>query len=101
MRVNGHKRNGTMGQRQEMSPGPTFRYEGEGYGIVVGDAWHSLEPFPARSFRCCVTSPPYWGLRDYGIPNQIGAEKGLETLRTNLASVFQQVKRLLRDADSR
>lgn len=76
---------------------PLFRYEREGSGVVVGDAWHALQQFPDRTFRCCVSSPPYWGLRDYGIPNQIGAEKDLDDYIGNLTEVYQQVKRVLRD----
>src|SRR5439155_7738067 len=53
--------------------------------------------FSDRMFRCCVTSPPYWGLRDYGIPHQIGAEKTIEEYVANLTEIFQQVKRVLRD----
>jgi site-specific DNA-methyltransferase (cytosine-N4-specific) len=78
-------------------PQSAFSYEGAGSGIVIGDAWHSLQLFPDRTFRCCVTTPPYWGLRDYGIPNQIGAEKGLDEYIANLTEIFQQVKRVLRD----
>src|SRR5438445_12175828 len=69
----------------------------EGCEIVVGDALSVLHDFPDRTFRCCVTSPPYWGLRDYGIPHQIGAENTLDLYIANLTEVFQQVKRVLRD----
>jgi len=41
-----------------------------------------------RLSKCCVTSPPYWGLRDYGIPGQIGAEMKLEDYITKLVQVF-------------
>jgi site-specific DNA-methyltransferase (cytosine-N4-specific) len=93
MIVNGHKPNGAAG----IVSRPAFRYEADGSGIIVGDAWHSLQLFPDRTFRSCVTSPPYWGLRDYGIPNQIGAEKTLNEYIANLTEIFQQVKRVLRD----
>ena len=79
------------------SPRPACRYEREGSCIIVCDAWHSLRQFPDRTLRCCVTSPPYWGLRDYGIPHQIGAEKTLSEYIANLSETFQQVKRVLRD----
>src|SRR6266568_3194041 len=92
---NEHEPNGTEGTPQFSRP--TFSYEGAGSGIIVGDAWHSLQLFPGRTFRCCVTSPPYWGLRDYGIPGQIGAEPTLDQYISNLKEVFQQVKKVLRD----
>jgi len=93
MTVNGHKPNGPGG----IPSRPAFRFGGDGSGIIVGDAWHSRQLFPDRTFRCCITSPPYWGLRDYGIPNQIGAEKTLNEYIANLTEIFQQVKRVLRD----
>ena len=43
--------------------------------VFLGDAQILLKWFPANFFRCCVTSPPYWGLRDYGTEGQIGAEE--------------------------
>lgn len=43
--------------------------------ILVGDAVKKLKGLPDRSVNCCVTSPPYYKLRDYGIPGQIGWEK--------------------------
>ena len=39
----------------------------------IGDALTVLKGYPNNTFRCCVTSPPYWGLRDYGVHNQIGS----------------------------
>ena len=92
---NGHKPNGTA-ETARISR-PLFSYEDTGSGIVVGDAWHSLHLFPDRTFRCCVTSPPYWGLRDYGIPGQIGAEQTLDQYIANLKEIFQKVKKALRD----
>ena len=70
------------------------RAEGEGQ-IVVGDALTTLQGLPGGSFRCCVTSPPYWGLRDYGIPYQIGAEVKLEHYVENLVRVFREARRTL------
>lgn len=40
--------------------------------IIVGDALTVLRDLPGSSVQCCVTSPPYWGLRDYGVPGQLG-----------------------------
>lgn len=63
--------------------------------ILIGDALTVLETLPDEEFRCCVTSPPYWGLRDYGIPNQIGAEPSLEKFIEKLVAVFREVRRVL------
>lgn len=63
--------------------------------IIVGDALKVLRDLPASSYRCCVTSPPYWGLRDYGVLPQIGSEARLEDYITNLKSIFHEVFRVL------
>ena len=42
--------------------------------IIQGDSRRALAKVPDKTFQCCITSPPYWGLRDYGIDGQIGAE---------------------------
>lgn len=65
--------------------------------IIIGDALTVLKNYPNNTFRCCVTSPPYWGLRDYGIPNQIGAEPELLGYIENLRNIFCEVRRVLRD----
>lgn len=65
--------------------------------ILVGDSLELLKTLAARSFRCCVTSPPHWGLRDYGVPGQIGAEEKLEDYVVNLTTVFREVRRVLSD----
>jgi DNA modification methylase len=65
--------------------------------IITGDALEVLARFPERSFRSCVTSPPYWGLRDYGIPNQIGAEAEFRRYFEHLCLVFREVRRTLTD----
>lgn len=64
--------------------------------IIHGDAAEVLPRLRASSFRCCVTSPPYWGLRDYGYPSQIGAEDCLEEYLGRLTVIFRQVRRVLR-----
>lgn len=68
-----------------------------GCSIIIGDALKELKKFPDNYFQCCVTSPPYWGLRDYGVPNQIGAEQELEDYIDNLTNVFREVRRVLSD----
>ena len=67
------------------------------YEIIVGDVRKELARFPDQTFQCCVTSPPYWGLRDYKIEGQIGAEMEVNDYISNLIAVFQEVKRTLRD----
>jgi len=65
--------------------------------IFIGDAGKVLADFPDKTFQCCVTSPPYWGLRDYGIQSQIGAEPDVDDYIANLVKVFREVKRTLND----
>ncbi|MCL4562192.1 MAG: site-specific DNA-methyltransferase [Chloroflexi bacterium] len=72
----------------------------QGCEIIVGDAYTVLKEYPDRSFRSCVTSPPYWGLRDYGIPNQIGAESNLADYIQNLVAIFKEVRRVITDDGS-
>lgn len=52
---------------------------------------------PDSSVHCCITSPPYYGLRDYGVDGQIGLEKTPEAYILRLVSVFREVRRVLRD----
>lgn len=63
--------------------------------IVVGDARRTLHEIPDRHFNCVVTSPPYWGLRDYGIDGQIGAETTVDEYITDLVRLFREVRRTL------
>lgn len=65
--------------------------------IYVGDAIEVLKNLPEGSFSTCITSPPYWGLRDYGIEGQIGAEDSLEKYLQKLVVVFRDVRRVLRE----
>lgn len=65
--------------------------------IILGDARVVLKDVEAGSVQCCVTSPPYWGLRDYGIPGQIGAEMNLDDYLRDLVAVFAEVRRVMRD----
>ncbi|OFX17209.1 MAG: modification methylase [Armatimonadetes bacterium RBG_16_58_9] len=69
----------------------------DGCEIIVGDALETLKGFSPKTSRCCVTSPPYWGLRDYGMPNQIGSELEVEDYVANLTAVFREVRRVLTD----
>ncbi len=64
--------------------------------LIVGDARRVLATFPDEHFQCVVTSPPYWGLRDYGIEGQIGAETKVEDYIADLVALFREVRRTLR-----
>ena len=64
--------------------------------IIVGDALSVLRGLPSESIQCCVSSPPYWGLRDYDIDDQIGAEAILADYISNLCQIFEEVRRVLR-----
>lgn len=65
--------------------------------ILTGDAVDVLKTLPDRSVQSCITSPPYWGLRDYGTPGQLGLEKTPAEYVGNLVTVFREVRRVLRD----
>lgn len=65
--------------------------------ILHGDALTRLKELPDNSVHCCVTSPPYWGLRDYGVIGQLGMEKTPEEYISNMVAVFREVKRVLRN----
>ena len=66
------------------------------FEIHTGDAFEILKTYPDNYFDCCVTSPPYFGLRDYGMKNQIGLEPSVEEYINKLILIFQQVKRSLK-----
>lgn len=63
--------------------------------ILTGDSLTILPTLSAESAQCCVTSPPYWGLRDYDHPGQIGAEPSPQDYVDNLVAVFREVRRVL------
>jgi DNA modification methylase len=65
--------------------------------ILVGDALAQLQTLPDESVQCCVTSPPYYGLRDYGHSEQIGLEKTPQLYVEKLVGVCREVRRVLRD----
>ena len=65
--------------------------------LRVGDALVRLREIPDASVHCCVTSPPYWGLRDYGIEGQIGREEMPSEYVGKIVDVFREVRRALRD----
>lgn len=65
--------------------------------IIVGDCRRVLATIPDCSIDCCVTSPPYFGLRDYGVDGQIGLEATPQAFVDQMVSVFREVRRVLRD----
>lgn len=65
--------------------------------IIVGDARQVLASLPDQVFQACVTSPPYWSLRNYHIQGQIGLESSLPDYIASLVDVFEQVRRTLRN----
>lgn len=65
--------------------------------VYCGDAATVLATLPAESAHCCITSPPYWGLRDYGTPGQLGLERTPAEYVATLVGVFREVRRVLRD----
>jgi DNA modification methylase len=65
--------------------------------LYLGDCIEVLRTIPDSSVQCCVTSPPYYGLRDYGTAGQIGLEETPEAYVAKLVDVFREVRRVLRD----
>ena len=64
--------------------------------ILLGDCREVLKTLPDESVHCVVTSPPYWGMRDYGVPGQIGLDPTPQAYVEQLVSVFDQLRRVLR-----
>ena len=64
--------------------------------ILIGDVREKLAELPAGSVHCVVTSPPYWGLRDYGVDGQLGMEPTLGEHLATMVEVFREVRRVLR-----
>jgi DNA modification methylase len=65
--------------------------------IKIGDCREVLKTLADKSVNCCITSPPYYGLRDYGEDNQIGLESSPQDYVNALVDVFREVKRVLSD----
>lgn len=65
--------------------------------IILGDNRKTLAELPERHFHCCVSSPPYWSLRDYDVEGQIGLEETPEEFVETLVEVYRGVWRVLRD----
>jgi DNA modification methylase len=65
--------------------------------IIVGDVRTAMQSIPDQSVQTCITSPPYWGLRDYGEGDQIGLEETPEQYVDQMVQVFREVRRVLKD----
>ena len=64
--------------------------------IYTGDCLEVLKTLPDESIHCCITSPPYYALRDYGVDGQIGREATPKEYISRLTEVFTEVRRVLR-----
>jgi DNA modification methylase len=64
--------------------------------ILLGNAPDVLRELPDNSIHCCVTSPPYWGLRDYGVEGQLGLEPTMEEYLEKMLVIFREIRRVLR-----
>lgn len=64
--------------------------------VIQGDCLEVLKTFPDESINCCMTSPPYWALRDYGVDGQLGLEDTFQQYINKLCDIFDEVKRVLR-----
>lgn len=65
--------------------------------VICADAVSGLKALPDKCVQMCVTSPPYYGLRDYGVNGQIGVEETPDDYIERLVSVFRELRRVLRD----
>ena len=72
-------------------------YQDDFITIFQGDCISALKELSDGSVNCCVTSPPYYGLRDYGVDGQIGLEETPDEYVAKLVDVFREVRRVLRD----
>jgi len=73
-----------------------FDPEAEESALITGDTAQVLPSLPSDMFQTCITSPPYWSLRDYNIDGQIGLEPTVQEYLDRLVSIFEQVRRVLR-----
>lgn len=78
------------------APGEMELSNPNAFVIHQGDALEVLKTLPSESVNCCITSPPYYGLRDYGVDGQIGLDETPEQYVARLVSVFREMRRVLR-----
>lgn len=65
--------------------------------IICGDALEVMRGWPDAFVQCCVTSPPYWGLRDYGVAGQLGLERTPDEYVAKMVEVFREVRRVMKE----
>ncbi len=76
--------------------GSLFHGGAEDSALIAGDSAKVLARVPDNTFQTCVTSPPYWSLRDYNIEGQIGLEPSLDAYIKRLVVVFEEVRRVIK-----
>lgn len=76
---------------------PQPYFDRDGIVMYQGDCRLMLKHLPEQSVNCCVTSPPYWGLRDYGHDDQIGQEASPQEFIETMVNLFREVRRVLKD----
>ena len=81
-----------VGQRERRQEASMIKIQ-----ILIGDALTVLRTMPSASVQCVVTSPPYFGLRDYGVDGQLGLEDSPDAYVAKMVEVFAEVRRVLRD----
>src|ERR1700729_1245065 len=81
----------------DTSSSPAPLAEGQPWSLYVGDARAVLAGMPGQSADCIVTSPPYWGKRDYGVPGQYGHEDTPVAYVETMRDVFREARRVLAD----
>ena len=74
-----------------------FKPDAQESALIQGDSAAVLTMLPAASFRSCITSPPYWSLRNYNIAGQIGLEASVDDYLLAVVKVLEEVRRVLRD----
>lgn len=85
-----------MGCRKAPQPHSYFEVVMPTFSVFTGDALHTLGQIEEETIDCCITSPPYWGLRDYGHEGQLGLEPTPEAYVANLVALFREVRRVLK-----
>src|SRR4030067_1805532 len=84
------------GENTKQIPLP-FSLSPPGSVIFYGDALKVMSDLPTGCIQTAVTSPPYWGLRDYGTPDQLGSEDNLDEYILKLVIIFRELRRVLAD----
>lgn len=65
--------------------------------IIQGDCIKVVQSLPQDTIQTVITNPPYWGLRDYGMTEQIGLEETVQEYIQKIVSLFREIKRVLKD----